>query len=72
MERAVGEIAAGAGYLLRAVLWLLDTLRDAFGPLLVFWGVWQLSHPWAYIFAGGFMMAVTLWRGQAPRRGRRR
>lgn len=59
----VGAIAAGLGYVARAILALLRVLIGASGPLLVTYGAWLIYQPAAYIVAGGFI----LWMLQGDR-----
>lgn len=71
MERVVGDIAAGAGHLIRALVVLAGWVPVAAGPALVLYGTYMLSHAACYILAGLAVCVLTFARAN-PRRGRHR
>lgn len=69
MERAIGEVAAAAGYVLRVLVVLVSWVPATAGPLLVLYGTYQYSPPACYILAGTAVSLLTFVRPN--RRGAR-
>jgi hypothetical protein len=71
MEKAIGELAAGVGHLVRLLWVLVGWVPVAAGPALVLYGTWLIYHPACYILAGLAICTLTLAQSN-PRRGRGR
>jgi hypothetical protein len=71
MERVVGDVAAGVGYVARVLIVLATWVPVAAGPSLVLYGTYQYSPPAAYILAGLAVSVLTFVRpnrkGARPR-----
>jgi len=65
MVEVVGTVAAAAGYVLRALLYLLGWVPVVAGPLLVFGGTWMVYPPACYILAGLAISVLTFWRANS-------
>lgn len=62
MNQAIGAAAAGLGYAIRALLYLLGWVPVVAGPLLVLGGTWAIYPPAACILAGLTISLLTFWR----------
>lgn len=62
--RVIEAIAAGLGYLVRFLLWLLNVALWMVGPGLVVYGIDLIHRPSAYIAAGVVVFAFVLWRSR--------
>ena len=69
----VGAIAAGTGFVVRALLATLRALPGIMGPLLLVYGCWLLHEAAGYIVAGVVLWLADIVRGlparPAPDRG---
>jgi hypothetical protein len=60
----IEAVAAGLGYTLRFLLWLIRAACWLAGPCLIVYGIDLIHRPSAFIAAGVVVFAFVLWRSR--------
>lgn len=65
MVQVVGAVATALGLTVRFLLWVLSLIPYAAGPVVLFYGVWQIYRPAAWIAIGLFLTVYTFRDGRS-------